>query len=317
MAISKLSASSSLTIPAQGLLNIEAGSLGQAKGGVKIELEGDYRANRGGSSASLKVLGGAGRVSICLRPKSGSEFKAGTDVQLLVSRGRPGTPTAEGAEFPRINLDGRSEAMVGTLTFGPDTIVIAAEGMSNERSMSGLAADTRTGLRTLLNRQGITAQPVPAGEVALVVDDSASLSAQTSETQIAEAAEVLFGIIATLYQDTDIRLDGTTFNNASDLASALQDAARRGRSHIGSGVERPEGTADAPTFAVSDEAPVRPRGVGLTLVVGNGASAAPEGTNGVLALTPEFLEGVRAHREKGTDVAFNTILSSTVTAKEA
>lgn len=271
MAIISLTEQQSTTIPAAGMLHVEAYARGQASGRIRLDIDGEGTVNRVSESA-VKLISGNGALQIRLSPGSGTEFGPGTNVQVVISRGRLGTPAATGAELPRITLDGRASTIVGSLNYRDGKLEIRAEGIRAERAMSGVSATIRAGMRPLLDRQGHQSAVATGQPVVIAVDTSASMAVLATEGDLQLAVDIILGAVGALQPDADFVLAGATGNQAVSVSEELVDrvlgevAAGAGR--IGAGVERPVNRDGSPSFAISDEALGEDRGPGLTILVG-------------------------------------------------
>lgn len=271
MAIISLTEQQSTTIPAAGMLHVEAYARGQASGRIRLDIDGEGTVNRVSESA-VKLISGNGALQIRLSPGSGTEFGPGTNVQVVISRGRLGTPAATGAELPRITLDGRASTIVGSLNYRDGKLEIRAEGIRAERAMSGVSATIRAGMRPLLDRQGHQSAVATGQPVVIAVDTSASMAILATEGDLQLAVDIILGAVGALQPDSDFVLAGATGNQAVSVSEELVDrvlgevAAGAGR--IGAGVERPVNRDGSPSFAISDEALGEDRGSGLTILVG-------------------------------------------------
>lgn len=316
MAIISLTEQQSTTVPAAGMLHIEAYARGQAAGRIRLDVEGEGTVNRVSESA-VKLINGAGTLQIRLSPGSGTEFGPGTNVQVTISRGRLGTPAATGAELPKITLDGRAATIVGSLNYRGDRLDIRAEGIRAERAMSGVSATIRAGMRPLLDRQRQHSAAATDRPVDIAVDASASMAALAGEADLQLAVDIILGTVGALQPDADFVLTGATGSQSVNVGEELVDRVlaevAAGAGHIGAGVERPVNQDGSPSFAISDEALGEDRGPGLTILVGADVDERrPAGvdTQRVLRVTP----ALRAALENNDVTTLRPVFESIIEA---
>ncbi|QDZ43193.1 hypothetical protein [Corynebacterium sp. sy039] len=281
MAVRTLSAGQSTEILMRGAIDVEAFALGAQSTPIRIELTGHAQYNRARDSL-LKLRGGSGEIKISLHPVGSEEFGPGTQVRVVVIRGKMGTPAAQGVELPPIALDGRQSAVVGTLAFAGENLVVKAEGIRSEKVMTGVAAMVRAGVLSEKNRGTFSHTQIPAapGVLKLIVDATASMSAQSTAAELEVATEVITGVVGALYPDKGIAVyAGKTHknndqpiytNNSAELLTAVSEVVGQGAGHIGSGVVRgcDEQAPEVPTFCIRDEQPEPESNAGFSIVLG-------------------------------------------------
>ncbi|AGS33970.1 hypothetical protein B841_02435 [Corynebacterium maris DSM 45190] len=324
MAIVTLRENQTTTIPAEGMLHVEASPAPGYSQHVALTLEGEATIRPVSPSAS-RLVRGTGRIRIIVSPRDGDEFGPGTTIHVNVTRGRPGTPQVTGAEFVGITLDGRSETVIGTLHYEDDTLVIesAVGSTQADQPFEGVAASVRAGLRALINRHNIDTSILETAPTPIAVDSSVSMKAQTTEEDLDLAVKLFIGAVGALKPETsfsvrDDRLGRPLeMSTREELIQHVVTAVRSEGNHIGAGAHREPGSPENPTFSISDEEPYGHQPYGLSIVIGDtvrdGLLGATD-TPGVLRVTSEL----RATMEEGSDASKNAIyehiLNSCITA---
>lgn len=243
----------SIAIPAAGMFQIRAHALGTGEP-VRLIVDGPAQLNQV-DPATVKVLQVTGEIRLLVVPARGGEFGPGASTQVVISRGRPGTDAAEGVELPPVTLDGRAEAVVGSLGLdGHRLQVRAASG--KEANLQGPASTVGAAVRSALDSRRVT--PPPELGLRLHLDRSASMSVPAVREHIDAAVSVVVGAASIACPDGDIVLviDGEQIavGEAIGLSDAVSAATAAQFRRIGGGESVGSGT-DALTFVISDTAP--------------------------------------------------------------
>ena len=254
MSVNSLGEGQSVSMSARGMFQIQAHSLGSSER-VLLELRGDATANRADES-TLKVIGAGTSSSIVLKPVNEKDFGPGRSAQIIVTRGRPGSDSAQSIEFPRVTLDGRSEVVVGLITSDGDSMTLRAEGLAAEGRLDGPAATVRAAMRSALDDASV--RPAEDLGIRVHVDRSASMSAPSVLSRLAPAVDFVVGVASVLAPSPRVTVvvDGET--RALDSVTGLEDEVRRlvesGAARIGGGETVRDGF-DELTFVISDSVP--------------------------------------------------------------
>ncbi|AIT62209.1 hypothetical protein [Corynebacterium doosanense] len=319
MPIITLTENASETVEAHSPIHIEAAPAPGYSTNVRLELQGDARANDAGASA-VRLLTGTGLIKIVVKPLRGDEFGPETTVRVSAVRGRPGTPQATGVEFEPVTLDGRSDTVIGTLSYEGDRLVIESVSGTGrgETPFDGAAATLRAGLRANLGRRNLTGVVTPGTPTVLALDSSASLSSLATEEDMSLAADILIGIAGALNPDAPFEVSTENssrpdlIDSREDLKAAALRALTAGAHRVGSGVRREAGVPGRPSFAISDEEPYGVEPHGLTIVIGKGAregSRSATDTPGVLRVTEELAQEIRENSPR-LDEVYSHIVES-------
>ena len=185
MSVNSLGEGQEFRMSARGMFQVQAHSLGSREP-VRLELRGDADANRVDDS-TLKVIGAGSSSQVVLRPVAGGDFGPGRSAQVIVTRGRPGTDSAQSIEFPRVTLDGRSEVVVGLIRAEGDDLLLRAEGLVAEGRLDGPAATVRAAVRSALDAASV--HPAEGMAIRVHVDRSASMSAPSVLARLAPAVD--------------------------------------------------------------------------------------------------------------------------------
>lgn len=319
MPIITLAENASATVEKNSPIHIEATPAPGFSTNVRLELQGDARANQAGPSA-LRLLTGSGVLKIVLAPLRGEEFGPETTVSVSAIRGRPGTPQATGVEFEPVTLDGRPATVIGTLSYeGEDLVIEAVSGIGRgETAFDGAAATVRAGLRAALGRRNITGIVDDATPTILALDSSASLASLASPEDMSLATDIVIGIAGALnpHAPFEVSTEDNSRPELVDSREGLKSATLRaltsGADRIGSGVRRQAGSQGRPSFAISDEEPYGVEPFGLTIVIGRGvrdvARSATE-TPGVLRITDDLADDIRNNSTR-LDEVYTHIIES-------
>ena len=321
MPIIALTEHETATLEGTAPLLIEASPAPGFTTAVRLELEGDVRANPAGASA-MQLMTGSGLVRIVVKPLSGEEFGPGTTVSVTATRGRPNTPQQSGVEFEPATLDGRSATVIGTLSFEGDRIIVeAVSGAARgETPLDGVAAAFRAGLRARINREQLSGLAQPGYATDLSIDSSASLSALATPEEVELAANIFIGVAGALNPDEpyEVRSDSESGGSRrcarEELREIVREAYDSGANRIGSGATRSPGAPGRPTFAISDEEPFSCAAHGLTIVVGSGVRDGRRcgiDTPGVLRVTDELRTAIDTDSSDMEEV-YDHILQSLV-----
>lgn len=239
---------------ARGMFQVQAHSLGSREP-VRLELRGDADANRVDDS-TLKVIGAGSLSQVVLRPVAGGDFGPGRSAQVIVTRGRPGTDSAQSIEFPRVTLDGRSEVVVGLIRAEGDDLLLRAEGLVAEGRLDGPAATVRAAVRSALDAASV--HPAEGMAIRVHVDRSASMSAPSVLARLAPAVDVIVGATSVIPDTPRVTVvaDGETrvLDSVADLAGEVRQLVQSGAARIGGGETVSDGMDDL-TFVISDAVP--------------------------------------------------------------
>ncbi|OFU52655.1 hypothetical protein HMPREF3121_10635 [Corynebacterium sp. HMSC11E11] len=239
---------------ARGMFQVQAHSLGSREP-VRLELRGDADANRVDDS-TLKVIGAGSSSQVVLRPVAGGDFGPGRSAQVIVTRGRPGTDSAQSIEFPRVTLDGRSEVVVGLIRAEGDDLLLRAEGLVAEGRLDGPAATVRAAVRSALDAASV--HPAEGMAIRVHVDRSASMSAPSVLARLAPAVDVIVGAASVIPGTPRVTVvaDGETrvLDSVADLAGEVRQLVQSGAARIGGGETVSDGMDDL-TFVISDAVP--------------------------------------------------------------
>lgn len=320
MAIVTLREHQSTVVAASGMLQIQAFPAPGYDQPVRLSLTGDATVNTV-SASELRLIRGAGTLEIVATPVAGDEFGPGTSIRLYLTRGRRGTPQEHGAEIVDITLDGRSETVIGTLTYeGGELVITSAVGASqNDQPFTGVAASVRAGLRALINRRGIDTSGLDTGPTHLALDTSVSMKHQVTQEDLEFAVDVFSGIVGALKPETTFVVDDdrtdrpATLGTRDELSTYACGMLGDGGNHIGSGARRAVAGPGNPTFAICDEPPYDSGGPGLSIVVGKAVGdnrAHPAEHSGVLVINQEFRDILAGDNRAAQDTVFEHILDS-------
>lgn len=320
MAIVTLREHQSTAITAKGMVQIQAFPAPGFSQPVHLSLDGDAIVNTV-SKSELRLIRGTGELKLVVTPLVGDEFGPGTSIRVQLTRGRRGTPQEYGAEIVDVTLDGRSETIIGTLTYdGDDLVISAVVGASQgDQPFDGAAASIRAGLRALINRRQIDVSALSQDPTVVSLDGSVSMKQQVSQHDLDLAVDVLSGITGALkpgvsFLVSDDRVDGfLPVGSREELAHYARNTLNSEKNHIGAGARRHPGTSTSPTFSISDEEPYAAEGHGLSLVVGNAVCASrrdPAGTPGVLLITDTLREIIEGDNHAAQEAVFEHLLSS-------
>ena len=254
MSVNSLGEGQEFRMSARGMFQVQAHSLGSREP-VRLELRGDADANRVDDS-TLKVIGAGSSSQVVLRPVAGGDFGPGRSAQVIVTRGRPGTDSAQSIEFPRVTLDGRSEVVVGLIRAEGDDLLLRAEGLVAEGRLDGPAATVRAAVRSALDAASV--HPVEGMAIRVHVDRSASMSAPSVLARLAPAVDVIVGAASVIPGTPRVTVvaDGETrvLDSVADLAGEVRQLVQSGAARIGGGETVSDGMDDL-TFVISDAVP--------------------------------------------------------------
>lgn len=254
MSVNSLGEGQEFRMPARGMFQVQAHSLGSPEL-VRLELRGDADANRVDDS-TLKVIGAGTSSEIVLKPVTGKDFGPGRSAQVIVTRGRPGTDSAQSIEFPRVTLDGRSEVVVGLIGAEGNDLLFRAEGLAAEGRLDGPAATVRAALRSALDTASV--RPADGMGIRVHVDRSASMSAPSVLARVAPAVDVIVGVASVIPGSPGVTVvaDGETrvLDSVTDLGGEVRQLVESGAARIGGGETVGEGLDDL-TFVISDAVP--------------------------------------------------------------
>lgn len=324
MAIVTLRENQTTTIPAEGMLHVAATPAPGYSQQVDLTLEGEATINTVSASAS-RLVRGAGLIRIIVSPRGGAEFGPGTTIHVNVTRGRPGTPQVTGAEFVGITLDGRSQTIIGTLSYEDAALVIesAVGSTHGDQPFEGVSASVRAGLRALINRRNLDTSVLSSAPTPIAVDSSVSMKAQTTEADLDLAVKLFIGTVGALKPETPFSVQDDRLGHPlrmstrEELVQHVLAAVTSEGNHIGTGAHRQPGSLGDPTFSISDEEPYGYQPYGLSIVIGDAVRDGLLGavdTPGVLRVTAEL----RRTMDEGSDAAKNAvyehILNSCITA---
>ncbi|WP_141743079.1 hypothetical protein [Corynebacterium sp. HMSC11E11] len=254
MSVNSLGEGQEFRMSARGMFQVQAHSLGSREP-VRLELRGDADANRVDDS-TLKVIGAGSSSQVVLRPVAGGDFGPGRSAQVIVTRGRPGTDSAQSIEFPRVTLDGRSEVVVGLIRAEGDDLLLRAEGLVAEGRLDGPAATVRAAVRSALDAASV--HPAEGMAIRVHVDRSASMSAPSVLARLAPAVDVIVGAASVIPGTPRVTVvaDGETrvLDSVADLAGEVRQLVQSGAARIGGGETVSDGMDDL-TFVISDAVP--------------------------------------------------------------
>ena len=254
MSVNSLGEGQEFRMSARGMFQVQAHSLGSREP-VRLELRGDADANRVDDS-TLKVIGAGSSSQVVLRPVAGGDFGPGRSAQVIVTRGRPGTDSAQSIEFPRVTLDGRSEVVVGLIRTEGDDLLLRAEGLVAEGRLDGPAATVRAAVRSALDAASV--HPAEGMAIRVHVDRSASMSAPSVLARLAPAVDVIVGAASVIPGTPRVTVvaDGETrvLDSVADLAGEVRQLVQSGAARIGGGETVSDGMDDL-TFVISDAVP--------------------------------------------------------------
>lgn len=254
MSVNSLGEGQEFRMSARGMFQVQAHSLGSREP-VRLELRGDADANRVDDS-TLKVIGAGSSSQVVLRPVTGGDFGPGRSAQVIVTRGRPGTDSAQSIEFPRVTLDGRSEVVVGLIRADGDDLLLRAESLAAEGRLDGPAATVRAAVRSALDAASV--HPADGMAIRVHVDRSASMSTPSVLDRLAPAVDVIVGAASvipgtprvTVVADDETRV----LDSVSELAGEVRQLVQSGAARIGGGETVSDGMDDL-TFVISDAVP--------------------------------------------------------------
>lgn len=254
MSVNSLGEGQEFRMSARGMFQVQAHSLGSREP-VRLELRGDADANRVDDS-TLKVIGAGSSSQVVLTPVAGGDFGPGRSAQVIVTRGRPGTDSAQSIEFPRVTLDGRSEVVVGLIRAEGDDLLLRAEGLVAEGRLDGPAATVRAAVRSALDAASV--HPAEGMAIRVHVDRSASMSAPSVLARLAPAVDVIVGAASVIPGTPRVTVvaDGQTrvLDSVADLAGEVRQLVQSGAARIGGGETVSDGMDDL-TFVISDAVP--------------------------------------------------------------
>ncbi len=309
MSVNSLGEGQEFRMSARGMFQVQAHSLGSREP-VRLELRGDADANRVDDS-TLKVIGAGSSSQVVLTPVAGGDFGPGRSAQVIVTRGRPGTDSAQSIEFPRVTLDGRSEVVVGLIRAEGDDLLLRAEGLVAEGRLDGPAATVRAAVRSALDAASV--HPVEGMAIRVHVDRSASMSAPSVLARLAPAVDVIVGAASVIPGTPRVTVvaDGETrvLDSVADLAGEVRQLVQSGAARIGGGETVSDGMDDL-TFVISDAVPAAvadgdSNAVSLLL---RGASR--HGSSTVVAVDDRLIDAL----ESGRSDAIRSSVESVVTA---
>ena len=309
MSVNSLGEGQSIPMSARGMFQVQVHSLGSRER-IRLELRGDASANRVDDS-TLKVIGAGTSSSIVLKPVTGKDFGPGRSAQIIVTRGRPGSDSAQSVEFPRVTLDGRSEVVVGVITSDGEIMTLRAEGLAAEGRLDGAAATVRAGLRSALDAASV--RPGDGLGVRVHVDRSASMSAPSVLAKVGTAVDVIVGVASVITPEPRVTVivdgDSRVLDSVTDLGAETRRLIESGAARVGGGETVRDGL-DELTFVISDAVPAavadgKSNAVALLLRGETRTSAST-----VLAIDERLIEALESGRSNAIGDAVEVIVTA-------